>query len=46
MSLLLPALRRMLAGTSVKPPQLDDFFLAGDAPLRAAELAELGLPVR
>jgi uncharacterized damage-inducible protein DinB len=36
----------MLAGTSVKPPQLDDFFLAGDAPLRAAELAELGLPVR
>ena len=32
----------MLAGTSVAPPQLDEFFCAGDAPLRAAELAELG----
>ncbi len=32
----------MLAGTPVKPPQLDEFFCAGDADLRAAELAELG----
>ena len=32
----------MLAGTSVKPPQLDEFFPARDAPLRAAELAALG----
>lgn len=32
----------MLAGTSVKPPQLDEFFPAGEAPLRAAELAALG----
>ncbi len=36
----------MLAGTSVKPPQLDEFFLAEELPLRAAELAELGLPLR
>lgn len=33
----------MLSGTDVAPPQLDDFFCVGDAPLRAAELAELGL---
>jgi uncharacterized damage-inducible protein DinB len=33
----------MLAGTAVAPPQLDEFFLAQDAPLRAAELAALGL---
>jgi uncharacterized damage-inducible protein DinB len=33
----------MLAGTPVAPPQLDEFFCAQDAPLRAAELAELGL---
>src|SRR5438067_10338025 len=33
----------MLAGTSVKPPQLDEFFCANEAQLRAAELAELGL---
>ena len=32
----------MLAGTGVKPPQLDEFFAAGEAPLRAAELAALG----
>ena len=32
----------MLAGTAVKPPQLDEFFCAEDAPLRAADLAELG----
>ena len=29
----------MLSGTSVAPPQLDEFFCAGDAPLRAAEWA-------
>ena len=33
----------MLAGTHVKPPQLDEFFCANEAHLRAAELAELGL---
>jgi uncharacterized damage-inducible protein DinB len=33
----------MLAGTSVKPPQLDEFFCANEAHLRAAELAVLGL---
>lgn len=33
----------MLAGTSVAPPQLDEFFCQGDAPLRAADLQELGL---
>ena len=33
----------MLAGSSVKPPQLDEFFCANEAHLRAAELAELGL---
>lgn len=32
----------MLSGTSVRPPQLDEFFLAQEAPLRAAEFAELG----
>jgi uncharacterized damage-inducible protein DinB len=32
----------MLSGTTVKPPQLDEFFSAGEAPLRAAEFAELG----
>lgn len=32
----------MLAGTTVKPPQLDEFFSADDAPGRAAELAALG----
>jgi uncharacterized damage-inducible protein DinB len=32
----------MLAGTAIPPPQLDEFFLAEDAPLRAAELAALG----
>jgi uncharacterized damage-inducible protein DinB len=36
----------MLAGTAVPPPQLDEFFLAQDAPLRAAELDALGLPRR
>jgi uncharacterized damage-inducible protein DinB len=33
----------MLAGTSVPPPQLDEFFCANEAHLRAAELAEIGL---
>ena len=33
----------MLAGTSVPPPPLDEFFCANEAELRAAELAELGL---
>jgi uncharacterized damage-inducible protein DinB len=33
----------MLAGTAVKPPQLDEFFLAEEAPLRAEELLVLGL---
>ncbi len=32
----------MLSGTTVKPPQLDEFFCANEAHLRAAELAELG----
>src|SRR5690606_15524183 len=36
----------MLSGTDVKPPQLDEFFLADELPLREAELRELGLPVR
>lgn len=33
----------MLAGTDVAPPQLDEFFLHQDRPLRAAEMARLGL---
>ena len=33
----------MLAGTAVKPPQLDEFFCANEAHLRAAELFEIGL---
>jgi uncharacterized damage-inducible protein DinB len=32
----------MLAGTSLAPPQLDEFFCANEAALRAAEFAELG----
>ncbi|MDT9001445.1 DinB family protein [Paucibacter sp. APW11] len=32
----------MLADSSVKPPQLDEFFCAGEAHLRAADFAELG----
>lgn len=36
----------MLAQTSVAPPQLDEFFLAGDLPLREKELTDLGLPCR
>ncbi len=33
----------MLAGTTISPPQLDEFFCANEAHLRAAELAEIGL---
>ena len=36
----------MLASTRVKPPQLDEFFLAGEEALRRDELRELGLPPR
>ncbi|MCC8962996.1 damage-inducible protein DinB [Bradyrhizobium sp. Pear76] len=32
----------MLSETAVKPPQLDEFFSAGEAPFRAAEFTELG----
>ena len=32
----------MLSGTSVSPPQLDEFFPAGEAPLRATEFSALG----
>jgi hypothetical protein len=32
----------MLAGTPVAPPQLDEFYAAGEAPLRAQDFAELG----
>ena len=32
----------MLSSTSVAPPQLDEFFPAEEAPLRAEEFAELG----
>lgn len=34
----------MLAGTAVKPPQLDEFFLQVDAPARDAQLAAWQLP--
>ena len=34
----------MLAGTAVKPPQLDEFFLAGEEHLRRDDLLALGLP--
>ena len=36
----------MLSGTKVKPPQLDEFFLAGEERLRRDELRLLGLPER
>jgi uncharacterized damage-inducible protein DinB len=36
----------MLAGTGVAPPQLDEFFLREELPLRRRELEELGLPLR
>jgi uncharacterized damage-inducible protein DinB len=32
----------MLSATDVRPPQLDEFFAAEEAPLRASEFAELG----
>jgi uncharacterized damage-inducible protein DinB len=32
----------MLSGTKVPPPQLDEFFSIGEAPLRATEFKELG----
>ncbi|MDF0516248.1 DinB family protein [Bradyrhizobium yuanmingense] len=32
----------MLCETDVAPPQLDEFFAEGEAPLRVAEFAELG----
>lgn len=32
----------MLAGTNIAPPQLDEFFCAGDTKFRTADLAELG----
>ena len=31
----------MLSATEIRPPQLDEFFSAGEAPLRAGEFAEL-----
>lgn len=34
----------MLSGTSVAPPQLDEFFLDQDARLRSKDFAELGWP--
>ncbi len=33
----------MLSGTTVKPPQLDEFLLAADAPLRASDCQEMGI---
>jgi uncharacterized damage-inducible protein DinB len=32
----------MLSATHVEPPQLDEFFAKGEAPLRAGEFAQLG----
>jgi uncharacterized damage-inducible protein DinB len=32
----------MLSSTPVAPPQLDEFYAAGEAPLRAQDFAELG----
>lgn len=36
----------MLAGTSVMPPQLDEFYLAGEADRRSVDFAELGFDER
>ena len=36
----------MLSSTPIKPPQLDEFFLAGEEDLRREELRALGLPLR
>jgi uncharacterized damage-inducible protein DinB len=35
----------MLAGTRVAPPQLDEFFLREELPLRRRDLEALGLPL-
>ena len=35
----------MLSSTTIKPPQLDEFFLAGEEDLRRDELRVLGLPL-
>jgi uncharacterized damage-inducible protein DinB len=35
----------MLSGTAVSPPQLDEFFLREELPLRRRELEALGLPL-
>lgn len=35
----------MLSGTAVSPPQLDEFFLREELPLRRHELAAFGLPL-
>jgi uncharacterized damage-inducible protein DinB len=32
----------MLAGTAIKPPQLDEFFAIEEAPLRASDFVDLG----
>jgi len=32
----------MMSATAVSLPQLDEFFVAGEAPLRAGEFTELG----
>lgn len=32
----------MLSGTRIKPPELDEFFSAAEAPLRMSEFADLG----
>jgi uncharacterized damage-inducible protein DinB len=34
----------MLSGTSLKPPQLDEFFLDQDEPLRRDDLSQMALP--
>jgi uncharacterized damage-inducible protein DinB len=36
----------MLSGTGIEPPQLDEFFMSEELPLREAELKDLGLPLR
>ena len=35
----------MLSATSVVPPQLDEFFLSTELPVRQEELKSLGLPI-
>jgi hypothetical protein len=32
----------MLSGTAAPPPQLDEFLMPSDAPLRVADMAALG----